>query len=209
MDAPGLADRHAVLDPKQRLSGFQLGLQETRPAAVTRLIGKNLAESRLGRRGQRKWTAQTRWNGTFFSRADPPAGDEGKLCSHTTRNAYVLLLFLFPRVREQSQGCDSGDSGQSENCCLWGKIPPVSVTHSVPLYFFDTRDDDKVIRDDVGLEFPGLEEVKRQAAKSLAEMAVDVLPGALRRVLGVDVRDEDGDAVLTAELIFEARILKP
>jgi hypothetical protein len=30
----------------------------------------------------------------------------------------------------------------------------------------------------------------------------------LRRVLAVDVRDEIGDAVLTAELTFQARLLK-
>jgi hypothetical protein len=78
----------------------------------------------------------------------------------------------------------------------------------VPLYFFDTRDDGNVMRDDEGLEFPDLDAVKREAARSLAELALDVLPGALRRVLGIDVRDEQGDPVLTAEMIFEARILK-
>jgi len=79
---------------------------------------------------------------------------------------------------------------------------------TVPLYFFDTRDDGAVIADPVGLEFPNVEAVKRQAAKSLAELARDVLPGVLRRVLAVDVRDESGDAVLTAELTFQARLLK-
>ena len=64
------------------------------------------------------------------------------------------------------------------------------------------------MRDDEGLEFPDLDAVKREAARSLAELALDVLPGALRRVLGIDVRDEQGDPVLTAEMIFEARILK-
>jgi hypothetical protein len=78
----------------------------------------------------------------------------------------------------------------------------------VPLYFFDTRDDGRVVRDDQGLEFPDLEAMKREAARSLAELALDVLPGVMRRVLGVDVRDEQGDPILTAEMIFEARILK-
>jgi hypothetical protein len=52
------------------------------------------------------------------------------------------------------------------------------------LYFFDTRDDGEVIIDDEGLEFPDLATVKIQAAKTLAEMAVDVLPGSDRRCLG-------------------------
>jgi hypothetical protein len=76
-------------------------------------------------------------------------------------------------------------------------------------YFFDTRDDDEVITDDVGLECPNLEAVKVEAAKSLAELACDVLPGSLRRCLGVDVRDDDHRPVLVAELTFEARMLLP
>jgi hypothetical protein len=77
------------------------------------------------------------------------------------------------------------------------------------LYFFDTRDDDKLIPDDVGLECLNLEEVKAQAAISLAELARDVLPASLRRRLRVDVRDQDHRSVMILELIFEARILIP
>jgi hypothetical protein len=79
----------------------------------------------------------------------------------------------------------------------------------MPLYFFDTRDDGDVLRDDVGLECANLAGVREQAAKSLAELAVDVLPGSMRRCLGVDVRDEWDAPTLVTELIFEARILRP
>jgi hypothetical protein len=79
----------------------------------------------------------------------------------------------------------------------------------VALYFFDTRDNDAVVADDVGLELPHIDAVKVQAAKSLAELALDVLPGSLRRSLRVDVRDAEGQPVLITELIFEARILIP
>jgi hypothetical protein len=78
----------------------------------------------------------------------------------------------------------------------------------VPVFFFDTREDGTVVTDTVGVEFLSLETVKRQAAESLAELARDVLPGELRRVLAVDVRDAVGEPVLTAELVFEARLLK-
>lgn len=78
---------------------------------------------------------------------------------------------------------------------------------AVAIYFFDTRDDDAVITDDEGFDLPGLDSVKCQAARSLAELALDVLPGSIRRTLGVDVRDETGQPVLTTELVFEARIL--
>lgn len=43
MDSPGLEDRHPLLDPEQRLAGFDLGQQEPGPAAVTRVISEKLA----------------------------------------------------------------------------------------------------------------------------------------------------------------------
>ena len=75
------------------------------------------------------------------------------------------------------------------------------------LYFFDTRDNGAVVRDDIGLEFSDLQTVKTQASLSLAELAYDVLPGAERRTLGIDVRDQEDAAVMTAELVFEARMM--
>ena len=76
----------------------------------------------------------------------------------------------------------------------------------MPLYFFDTRDNDVFIEDDIGLNLPNLEAVKDQAAVSLAELARDVLPGSIKRTLTVEVRDEH-QPVLRARLIFEALIL--
>ena len=77
------------------------------------------------------------------------------------------------------------------------------------LYFFDTRDNGDVLVDDVGLELPNLDAVKVQAARSLAQIALDVLPGSIKRTLGVDVRDAEGQPVMITELIFQARILIP
>lgn len=74
------------------------------------------------------------------------------------------------------------------------------------LYFFDTRDNDRFVEDEVGLEFPDLETVKAQAAMSLAELAREVLPGSSRRVLSVEVRDER-QPILRASLIFESLLL--
>jgi hypothetical protein len=78
----------------------------------------------------------------------------------------------------------------------------------VPLYFFDTRDNDVFIEDDIGLELPDLEAVKAQASLSLAELARDVLPDSLQRDLAVEARDER-QPVLQAKLKFEAIILVP
>ena len=74
------------------------------------------------------------------------------------------------------------------------------------LYFFDTRDNDDFIEDDVGVELPNLDAVKSQAGLALAELARDVLPGSIKRHLAVEVRDERQD-VMSARLVFEAIML--
>lgn len=76
----------------------------------------------------------------------------------------------------------------------------------MPLYFFDTRDNDDLVEDDVGLDLPDLEAVKVHAAAGLADLARDVLPGSLKRTLSVEVRDET-QPVLSAKILFEAAIL--
>ena len=91
-----------------------------------------------------------------------------------------------------------------------GKIigtPSVSsCSWRVARYFFDTRDNDVFIQDEVGMEFGDLGAVRDQAALSLAELARDVLPGSLRRKLAVEVRDESRP-VIEALLTFEAIVL--
>ena len=73
-------------------------------------------------------------------------------------------------------------------------------------YFFDTRDNDVFIEDDVGIELDGLAAVKTQAALSLAELAKDVLPGSMKRTLTVEVRDAN-QPILRAVMTFEAIVL--
>ena len=74
------------------------------------------------------------------------------------------------------------------------------------LYFFDTRDNGTFIEDDVGLELADLDAVKNQAALSLAELAHEVLPGSIERVLSVEVRDAY-QPILKDVLPFEAIVL--
>jgi len=74
------------------------------------------------------------------------------------------------------------------------------------LYFFDTRDNGTFIADDVGTDCADLHAVKAMAAISLAELAHDVLPGSIKRVLSVEVRDSLRP-VLKDVLTFEERVL--
>ena len=96
------------------------------------------------------------------------------------------------------------ESRHSNDKAEHGGVEPVQP--SVPLYFFDTRDNDTFLEDDVGIELPDLEAVKAQAALSLADLARDVLPASLRRDLAVEARDER-QPVLQAKLRFEAILL--
>ena|SRR5690349_18067178 len=83
----------------------------------------------------------------------------------------------------------------------------VSVPYPRPmLYFFDTRDNGTFVKDDVGIECSDLEAVKSTAALSLAELARDVLPGSVKRVLSVEVRTAM-QPILRDVLTFEAIVL--
>jgi hypothetical protein len=73
-------------------------------------------------------------------------------------------------------------------------------------YFFDTSDNGTFIEDDVGVECANMEAVKTEAAMSLAELARDVLPGSIKRVLSVEVRSAS-HAILKDVLTFESVVL--
>jgi hypothetical protein len=73
-------------------------------------------------------------------------------------------------------------------------------------YFFDTRDNGTFIQDDVGVECADMDAVKTEAALSLAELARDVLPGSIERILAVEVRNGTR-AILKDVLTFEAIVL--
>lgn len=88
---------------------------------------------------------------------------------------------------------------------MLGRDSPDKVSGFM-LYFFDTRDNGTFIEDDVGIDFADLDAVKAQAAVSLAELARDVLPGSIKRVLSVEVRDALRP-ILRDVLTFEAIVL--
>jgi hypothetical protein len=94
MNASALQDRHAFLYPEQWLARPQLRHEETRPAAIARMRSEQLGQGGAGRCRQTPRIAQPAGELINFGRTASAAGDQGKACSHTTHNIFVLLLFF-------------------------------------------------------------------------------------------------------------------
>jgi hypothetical protein len=74
-------------------------------------------------------------------------------------------------------------------------------------YFFDIRENGNVQVDDIGLDLPGLEAAKAEAARTLGGIARDELPASERRMLSIEVRDGTGRSVMIASVVFQTRVL--
>jgi hypothetical protein len=87
----------------------------------------------------------------------------------------------------------------------------LNLERTMPLYYFDLRDDDKVVPDDEGTELASMDEVQNEAAYALADMLRDQLPIAngngRARDLIVEVRDSGG-SVMHARFSFEMQRLQ-
>ena len=69
-------------------------------------------------------------------------------------------------------------------------------------YYFDTRDNETFVADEIGVDLDSFEQVKRMASAAMADFAKDVLPGATVRILMIEVRN-DVRPVLRVRLRFE------
>ena len=76
----------------------------------------------------------------------------------------------------------------------------------MPLYYFDARDDAKLVPDNEGTDLSSMDEVQNEAAYALADMLRDQMPitngNGLARDLIVEVRDSGGP-VMRARFAFE------
>jgi hypothetical protein len=77
----------------------------------------------------------------------------------------------------------------------------------MPRYFFDGHDGHRMIRDEKGFELAGIEEARDAAIAGLADLARDVVPGAHRRELSIEVRHTSDRRLFRASLVFELGIL--
>jgi hypothetical protein len=78
----------------------------------------------------------------------------------------------------------------------------------MPRYYFDSRDGERFIADESGVELDGIDAARDLAAIGLAELAKDVLPGSVRRELAIEVRDEHREPLLKSFLVFEVERLR-
>ena len=60
----------------------------------------------------------------------------------------------------------------------------------MPRYYFDSRDNEKISAMTKASSFPALNSA-RSRLRALTEIARDVIPGSERRVLAIEVRDEN------------------
>ena len=77
----------------------------------------------------------------------------------------------------------------------------------MPRYFFDSQDGiDEVFIDNVGIECADLDEVRIEAARGLADLAKDILPGIVRRELSIHVRDDQNQAVFRTDMVIDISV---
>jgi hypothetical protein len=69
-------------------------------------------------------------------------------------------------------------------------------------FYFDISDGEHVTRDDGGLMLADLATACREAVKALPDLARDVLPDGLEKVISASVRDEAGAILFRAVLVF-------
>lgn len=72
----------------------------------------------------------------------------------------------------------------------------------MPRFYFDTRDNDDFVADDTGHDLASVQMAKDSGCRALVDLARDVLPAAVMRILSIDARDDQGP-VLRAILRFD------
>jgi hypothetical protein len=78
---------------------------------------------------------------------------------------------------------------------------------AMKLYFFDIRDGEDLIPDEVGVELPDINAVKTEAALSLADITRTDFIGQPFRHMAIEVRDDDGP-VLEATFHWKLRLIR-
>ncbi len=67
----------------------------------------------------------------------------------------------------------------------------------MPLYYFDVREDVRFVPDDEGMELPDLDAAETEAAEAAALITRDAIRKRTARSVTVEVRDDEGQRVIT------------
>ena len=70
----------------------------------------------------------------------------------------------------------------------------------MPRYYFDIHDGAQFARDETGVELDDINAARQEAARTLGELAREILPDGDRREVVIEVKDETGQRVLVAKL---------
>ncbi len=73
----------------------------------------------------------------------------------------------------------------------------------MPWFYFDTHDGENVLRDEQGLDLPGLRNAREEASQTLAEMIVNAMPDGDYREMKVEVRDDAKRLLFTVRITFQ------
>src|SRR3954454_23240651 len=117
----------------------------------------------------------------------------GQASSHLGRGCCRIRE---PHCRAEAEGLSS--RRRSVRTQVNAREGDRGVYGTVPRYFFDTRDGERFIADDIGLDFETFQEVRDAATAGLADLAKDVNPGRVRRELAVEVRDNTDHRLIRA-----------
>ncbi|CAN7479965.1 MULTISPECIES: DUF6894 family protein [Rhizobium] len=72
----------------------------------------------------------------------------------------------------------------------------------MPRYYFDLHNEEGPTRDEHGTELKSREDIPKELTRILLDVARDELPAGDRMTIAITVRDESGDPVTVASLIF-------
>jgi hypothetical protein len=80
---------------------------------------------------------------------------------------------------------------------------------TLPRFYFDVREGTHFITDEIGLEFESVDAAEYEAARAAADIGRDQLPKGDARDVTIEVRDEQGQQVVTVRVAMEVHRTEP
>ena len=77
----------------------------------------------------------------------------------------------------------------------------------MPRFYFDIRDGESLVADEVGVEFPTVNEARDDASRTLGQMMKEAMPDGQHHDMAVEVRGDDKRPLLKVQITFEVQPL--